>query len=64
MTGGRAAIVVAGHGTAQRVLERLREAEVPATELASGAEPEPGSVGVLCGSLHAGFVLSTTPGSS
>ena len=58
MTGGRAAIVVAGHGTAARVLERLREAEVPATELASGAEPEPGSVGVLCGSLHAGFVLS------
>ena len=58
MTGGRAAIVVAGHGTAARVLERLRDAEVPATELASGAEPEAGSVGVLCGSLHAGFVLT------
>ncbi len=54
---GYAAIVVVGHGTAQRVLERLAEAEVPATELAPGAEPEPGVVGVLCGSLHEGLVL-------
>jgi transcription-repair coupling factor (superfamily II helicase) len=56
-TGGRAVIVVAGHGTAQRVLERLSDAEVPAATLAAGAEPEPGVVGVLCGSLHDGIVF-------
>ncbi len=56
-TGGRAAVVVAGHGTAQRILERLAEAEVPAAELAAGAEPEPGVVGVLCASLSAGLIL-------
>ncbi|MFD4181138.1 transcription-repair coupling factor [Rhodococcus sp. NPDC058514] len=55
--GGRAAIVVAGSGTAHRVLERLAEAEVPATELAPGAAPEPGVVGVLCGSLHDGLMF-------
>ncbi|MEV0945526.1 transcription-repair coupling factor [Rhodococcus sp. NPDC049939] len=56
-TGGRAAIVVAGSGTAHRVLERLREAEVPATELVPGSEPMRGQVGVLRGSLHDGLVL-------
>ncbi|MQY25096.1 transcription-repair coupling factor [Nocardia aurantia] len=55
--GGRAVIVVAGHGTAQRILERLGDAEVPAAPLAPGAEPEPGRVGVLCGSLHDGIVF-------
>ncbi|NUS44989.1 MAG: transcription-repair coupling factor, partial [Mycobacteriaceae bacterium] len=54
---GRAAIVVAGHGTAQRILERLAEAEVPAVELAPGAQPETGAVGVLCGSLLHGVVF-------
>lgn len=56
-TGGRAVVVVAGSGTAHRVLERLRDADVPAGELAPGAEPARGLVGVLCGSLHEGLVL-------
>ncbi|NDV03491.1 transcription-repair coupling factor [Rhodococcus sp. IEGM 248] len=56
-TGGRAVIVVAGAGTAHRVLERLREAEVPAAELAPGTEPPRGQVGVLRGSLHDGLVF-------
>ncbi|WP_072688164.1 transcription-repair coupling factor [Rhodococcus marinonascens] len=64
-TGGRAVVVVAGSGTAHRVLERLREAEVPAAELAPGSEPARGQVGVLRGSLHDGLVLpgdDSTPG--
>ncbi|MGW4531186.1 transcription-repair coupling factor [Nocardia sp. NPDC004340] len=56
-TGGRAVIVVAGHGTAQRILERLADAEVPAAALEAGAEPVRGLVGVLCGSLHDGVVF-------
>ncbi|AII05291.1 transcription-repair coupling factor [Rhodococcus wratislaviensis] len=56
-TGGRAVIVVAGAGTAHRVLERLREAEVPAAELVPGSEPPRGQVGVLRGSLHDGLVF-------
>ncbi|MFI5782756.1 transcription-repair coupling factor [Nocardia sp. NPDC051570] len=56
-TGGRAVIVVAGHGTAQRFLERLGDAEVPAAALEPGAEPVRGLVGVLCGSLHDGIVF-------
>ncbi|WP_241665848.1 transcription-repair coupling factor [Prescottella subtropica] len=56
-TGGRAVVVVAGSGTAQRVLERLRDADVPAAELEPGAEPARGLVGVLRGSLHEGIVL-------
>ncbi|QLY32588.1 transcription-repair coupling factor [Nocardia huaxiensis] len=56
-TGGRAVIVVAGHGTAHRILERLADAEVPAAELEAGAEPVRGLVGVLCGSLHDGIVF-------
>jgi transcription-repair coupling factor (superfamily II helicase) len=64
-TGGRAVVVVAGAGTALRVLERLREAEVPAAELAPGSEPARGQVGVLRGSLHDGLVFpgdDSTPG--
>ncbi|TCJ99957.1 transcription-repair coupling factor [Nocardia alba] len=56
-TGARAVVVVTGHGTAQRVLERLGEAEVPAALLPAGAVPEPGVVGVLCGSLHDGLIF-------
>ncbi|MFG1770908.1 transcription-repair coupling factor [Nocardia salmonicida] len=56
-TGGRAVVVVTGHGTAQRVLERLGEAEVPAALLPAGAAPESGVVGVLCGSLHDGLIF-------
>ncbi|MGY4099713.1 transcription-repair coupling factor [Nocardia sp. R16R-3T] len=57
LTGGRAVVVVAGHGTAQRILERLSDADVPAASLAPGAEPATGLVGVLCGSLHDGLVF-------
>ncbi|WP_216893839.1 transcription-repair coupling factor [Nocardia alni] len=56
-TGGLAVIVVAGHGTAQRILERLADAEVPAAPLDPGSGPQPGVVGVLCGSLHDGVVF-------
>ena len=56
-TGGRAVVVVTGHGTAQRVLERLGEAEVPAALLPAGVAPESGVVGVLCGSLHDGLIF-------
>ncbi|MFE3543542.1 transcription-repair coupling factor [Nocardia sp. NPDC059177] len=56
-TGGRAVVVVTGHGTAQRVLERLGEAEVSSALLAAGAVPESGVVGVLCGSLHDGLIF-------
>ncbi|MDM7486864.1 transcription-repair coupling factor [Rhodococcus sp. CSLK01-03] len=56
-TGGRAAIVVAGAGTGQRVLERLQENDVPAARLDPEAEPVRGTVGVLCGALHDGLVL-------
>ncbi|WP_280273688.1 transcription-repair coupling factor [Nocardia wallacei] len=56
-TGGRAVVVVAGHGTAQRIRERLADAEVPAAPLEPGTEPAPGVVGVLCGSLHDGVVF-------
>ncbi|OQS14519.1 transcription-repair coupling factor [Nocardia donostiensis] len=57
-TGGRAVVTVAGHGTAQRVLERLGDADVPAAALDAGDEPAPGVVGVLCASLHDGLVFA------
>jgi len=55
-TGGTAVLVVAGHGTAQRSLEQLHEADVPAklVEELLG-EPEPGLVTVTCGRLTEGF---------
>ncbi|MCE5290186.1 MAG: transcription-repair coupling factor [Nocardiaceae bacterium] len=56
-SGGRAVVVVAGHGTAQRVVERLSEADVPAALLESGAAPGTNSVGVLCATLRDGIVL-------
>ncbi|MDQ2722940.1 MAG: transcription-repair coupling factor, partial [Actinomycetota bacterium] len=56
-SGGAAAVVVAGHGTAQRVLERLVEAEVSAIMGEPGDQPQPGHVTVLCGSLSDGLVL-------
>ncbi|MGL4306113.1 MAG: transcription-repair coupling factor [Mycobacteriaceae bacterium] len=55
--GGKAAVVVGGTGTAHRIIERLGEEEVPATQLEPGREPEPGVVGVLRGSLHDGVVF-------
>src|SRR6201996_1850657 len=56
-TGGTAAVVAPGTGTAHRVVEQLAESETPATMLESGAEPKPGVVGVLKGPLHDGLVI-------
>ena len=57
-TGGAAAVVAPGTGTAHRVVEQLAESETPATMLESGAEPKPGVVGVLKGPLHDGVVIA------
>jgi transcription-repair coupling factor (superfamily II helicase) len=56
-TGGAAAVVAPGTGTAHRVVEQLGESETPATMLESGAEPKPGVVGVLKGPLHDGVII-------
>ncbi len=56
-TGGYAAVVTAGTGTAHRVVEQLAESETPATMLDPGARPKPGVVGVLTGWLHDGVVV-------
>ncbi|WP_300018223.1 transcription-repair coupling factor [Pseudonocardia sp.] len=54
--GGAAVLVVGGHGTAQRSLEQLREADVPATLLDTVEEEiEKGLVTVTCGRLTQGF---------
>ncbi|HWM60093.1 MAG TPA: transcription-repair coupling factor [Pseudonocardia sp.] len=55
-TGGTAVLVVGGHGTAQRSLEQLREADVPAQLVDGLTEPPPaGLVTVTCGQLTDGF---------
>jgi transcription-repair coupling factor (superfamily II helicase) len=59
-TGGTAAIVAPGTGTAHRVVEQLRDADVAAVCLDSGDTPRPGVVGVLRGPLHDGVVLPGT----
>jgi transcription-repair coupling factor (superfamily II helicase) len=59
-TGGTAAIVAPGTGTAHRVVEQLRDADVAAVCLDSGDTPSPGVVGVLRGPLHDGVVLPGT----
>src|SRR5271170_4764445 len=56
-TGGAAAVVAPGTGTAHRVVEQLAESDTPATMLEPGAVPKPGVVGVLKGPLHDGIVL-------
>jgi len=56
-TGGYAAVVAPGTGTAHRVVERLAESDTPAAMLESGAAPKPGVVGVLKGPLHDGVVI-------
>ncbi|HXO55542.1 MAG TPA: transcription-repair coupling factor, partial [Mycobacterium sp.] len=56
-TGGAAAVVAPGTGTAHRVVEQLAESETPAAMLESGAEPKPGVVGVLKGPLHDGVII-------
>ncbi|MBV9091427.1 MAG: transcription-repair coupling factor [Mycobacteriaceae bacterium] len=60
-TGGYAAIVAPGTGTAHRVVEQLGEADVPAACVEPGDVPRPGVVGVLRGPLHDGVIL---PGSN
>jgi transcription-repair coupling factor (superfamily II helicase) len=57
-TGGSAAVVAPGTGTAHRVVEQLAESDTPATLLPPGAEPGAGVVGVLKGPLHDGLVFA------
>ncbi|MEB4211161.1 transcription-repair coupling factor [Mycobacterium sp. 94-17] len=56
-TGGHAAIVAPGAGTAHRVVERLADCDTPAAMLESGAAPKAGVVGVLKGPLHGGVII-------
>ncbi|HUB53532.1 MAG TPA: transcription-repair coupling factor, partial [Mycobacterium sp.] len=56
-TGGVAAIVAPGTGTAHRVVEQLAESDTPATMLEPGSEPKAGVVGVLKGPLHDGLIV-------
>lgn len=56
-TGGYAAVVTPGTGTAHRVVEQLAESETPAALLEAGATPKEGVVGVLKGPLHDGVVV-------
>ncbi len=56
-SGGHAAVVAPGTGTAHRVVERLAESDSPAAMLESGAAPKPGLVGVLKGPLHDGLIV-------
>ncbi len=57
-TGGSAAVVTPGTGTAHRICEQLADAETPAAMLEPGEEPKAGVVGVLKGPLHDGVVLA------
>lgn len=56
-TGGYAAVVTPGTGTAHRVVEQLGDSDTPAMMLEPGAAPKAGVVGVLKGPLHDGVVL-------
>jgi transcription-repair coupling factor (superfamily II helicase) len=56
-TGGVAAVVAPGTGTAHRVVEQLAESDTPATMLEPGAAPKAGVVGVLKGPLHDGLII-------
>ena len=57
-TGGYAAIVTPGTGTAHRVVEQLAETDTPATMLEPGSTLKEGVVGVLKGPLHDGVVIT------
>ncbi len=63
-TGGVAAVVAPGTGTAHRVVEQLAESDTPATMLDPGAEPKAGVVGVLKGPLHDGLIVGGVPGAA
>ncbi|WP_205874467.1 transcription-repair coupling factor [Mycobacterium camsae] len=56
-TGGYAAMVAPGTGTAHRMVERLAESDIPAGMLDPGQTLKPGVVGVLRGPLHEGVVV-------
>ncbi len=56
-TGGYAAMVAPGTGTAHRMVERLAESDIAAGMLDPGQTPKPGVVGVLRGPLHEGVVI-------
>ncbi|MEU0494613.1 transcription-repair coupling factor [Mycobacterium sp. NPDC006124] len=56
-TGGLAAVVTPGAGTAQRIVEQLGESDTAAAMLAPGDVPKPGVVGVLKSPLRDGVVL-------
>ncbi len=58
-SGGAAVLVVPGAGTAQRAVEQLRDAEIPAAHAADGLHEPPaaGSVTVVRGSIEDGFLV-------
>lgn len=56
-TGGYAAVVTPGTGTAHRVVEQLGDSDTPAAMLEPGSAPKAGVVGVLKGPLHDGVIL-------
>ena len=56
-TGGYAAVVAPGTGTAHRVVERLAESDTAAVMLEPGVAPRAGVVGVLKGPLQDGVVI-------
>jgi len=57
LTGGRAAVVAPGIGTAHRVVEQLGERDTPAAMLEAGAPLRSGLVNVLKGPLHNGIIV-------
>jgi len=57
LTGGRAAVVAPGIGTAHRVVEQLGERDTPAAMLEAGASLRSGVVNVLKGPLHTGIIV-------
>ncbi|MCV7347258.1 transcription-repair coupling factor [Mycolicibacterium rhodesiae] len=57
LTGGFAAVVAPGTGTAHRVVEQLGERDTPAALLESGEAPKAGVVGVLKGPLRMGIIV-------
>lgn len=58
LTGGRAAVVAPGVGTAHRVVEQLGERDTPAAMLEAGATLRRGVVNVLKGPLHNGIIVA------
>ena len=57
LTGGCAALVAPGIGTAHRLVEQLAERDTPAAMLESGEALKPGVAGVLKGPLHNGIIV-------